>query len=307
MCAYSPELSLNDALLREQEVVQASKFQGRQLKEYDSYIFSGQEWREPVSSAVTDFLRPYCANETRVSLEGVLKGLALAYPDEPVRLADMGGGRGLALRQLMATPDLSGMLRCTNVDLFNYGLADISERERTYLEDVTPGCTDEALAPHFIRANAETVKLTEPADVITSIEMIQYLDDPLASLCNWYNNLADNGLLIVSTEHDWSSWIRCDTADAYLDPEHMPTAHLLQALDAADIAYAASYESDWRYSRAPLNPCEFKNFVVKKKPGTELTVHAKPTRKWVNPFDYKAIYYPQSDAPLIEVRVRDDE
>lgn len=304
MSASSPELSSLDSLLREQEVVQTSKFQGRQLREYNSYIFPGQEWREPVSSAIVDFLRPYCGDDERVSLEGVLKGLILAQPNEPVRLADMGGGRGLALRQLAAHPGLTGNILCTNVDLFNYGINDLDDHDIAHLENNAPGCTSEACAPRLVRANAEAVQLCEPMDIITSVEVMQYLDNPLASLCNWYNNLADNGLLIVSAEHDWSSWIRPDGIDMYAHPEAMPAAQFLQALDTAGVSYAASYESDWRYSRPKLNPCEFKNLVVQKKPGTQLRMHAVPARTWVNPFDYKAVYYASPDlaeAPFIEV------
>ena len=177
-----------ESLISEQEVVQAGKFQGRLLKEYNQYIFPGQAWREPCSSAVADFLRPFCV-EDRVSLDGVIKGLCEVSDGNPVRWVEMGGGRALPMRQLANDTARSEHLVMTNVDLFDFGLEGLEPEELTYLERLSPGVTHELIAPNFIQADAETVVLPEPADLITSVEAVQYLNNPLAAISNWYNQI----------------------------------------------------------------------------------------------------------------------
>jgi SAM-dependent methyltransferase len=296
------EILKPDTLRAEQEIVQARKFQGRQLREYDGYLFSGQNYRIPRPSAVTDFLRPICVGDT-VSLDGIFQGISIADDGRPVQWVDMGGGRALPMRQLGSDPEVRHRLIMTNVDLFDFGVKGLEPKEVDYLEGRNPGVMQEAAAPHLIQANVETVKLPEPADVITSVEMIQYLDNPLVSLSNWYNQLADNGLMLITTETDWASWIRYDSGLG--NENETPTKHLLQALSLAGVAHAASDETDWENGTRPiLDPGRFRNLVIQKKPGTEMLVHSKVKKIWVNPMDYKAVYYefPEPDGlPLISI------
>lgn len=284
-----------EALATEQGAVQAGKFQGRLLGEYNKYIFPGQDWREPCSSAVTDFLRPFCVGE-RVSLGGVIRGLCEASTDDPVRWVEMGGGRSLPMRQLATDAAISERLTMTNVDLFDFGLEGLKPNEMTHLEDFAPGITHEFAAPHFIQADVETVLLPEPADLITSVEVMQYLNNPLAAVCNWYNQLADDGFLVISTEHDWVSWTRYQREPGQGDRDETPTKHLLEALEAAGVPFATSYESDWESGFRPdLDPNRFRNLVIQKAPGTQLVVNSPLTEVWVNPDNYKAAYYEEPE------------
>lgn len=293
-----------EALVAEQEAVQAEKFQGRLLEEYGRYVFPGQDWREPRSSAVTDFLRPVCIGE-RVSLDGVIRGLCEAKGDEPMRWVDMAGGRGLPMMQLTADPERREQLVMTNVDLFDFGMEGLRPDEITYLEDLAPGMTSDAAAPCFIQADVETVALPEPADLITTVEAMQYLNNPLAAISNWYNQLADNGLLIISTEHDWASWIRYQREPGQGDRDETPTKHVLEALQAGGVAFAASAESDWESGFRPdLDPDRIRNMVVQKRPGTRLIVNSPVTEVWVNPYNFKAVYYKEPEpgsSPIVEV------
>jgi SAM-dependent methyltransferase len=280
-----------EALAAEQEIVQTDKFQGRLLKEYGRYIFPGQSWREPRSSAVTDFVRPICVGE-RVSLDGVIQGMCEASGDNPVRWVDMGGGRGLPMRQIASDEKRCDRLIMTNVDLFDFGLEGLEPDEITYLEGLAPGVTNDATAPHFIQANVETVTLPEPADLITSIEAIQYLNDPLAAIGNWYNQLADNGLLIISAEHDWAGRIRYQRESGQGGHDETSTRHLLEALEVSGVSFAASYESDWESgSRPVLDPNSFRNLVIQKAPGTHLVINSPVTEVQVGFNDFKVAYY----------------
>lgn len=292
-----------DTLVAEQEVVQARKFQGRILAEYSRCMFPGQEWRIPCSSAVTDFVRPLCASET-VSLDGVLQGMYVANGEMPISWVDMGGGRGLPMRQLANTPEFQDQLTMTNVDFFEYGLKGLEQSELDHLEVLSPGITDVCTAPRHIRANVETVTLPEPAHVITSVETVQYLNNPLVAMSNWYNQLADNGLLVISTQHDWASWLRYQREPGSGDREETPTKHLLSEFSRAGVAYAATDDSDWEHGRRPrIDPSCFRSLVVQKKPHTQMHVTSDAVKVWVNPYDFKAVYYEELEAGVSPVVV----
>jgi hypothetical protein len=288
-----------DVLLAEQDAVQAGKFQGRLLTDYNDCMFPTQDWQEPRSCAVTDFVRPYCDDDKRVSLEGVLRGLSAAK-SQPVNWVDMAGGRGLAMRQMAVG---GHNLRMTNVDLFDFGLAGLDADELVYIDQKSPGSLADAAAPHLIRADVETVQLPEPADIITCTEAVQYLNNPLAAVANWYNQLADNGLLVVSAEHEWAGWIRYTHEPGKMDWDETPSAHLLAELGRTAVPHAATYEPDWHAGMRPdFDPTRFRTLALQKQPGTRMAANADVNEVWVNPYNYKAIYYEElPGAPPVAV------
>jgi SAM-dependent methyltransferase len=303
------EIPSHDALIVEQATVQAEKFQGRLLAEYSSYIFPDQSWREPRGSAVVDFVRPIIGGIERATLDGVLEGLSEAKAEEPVNWVDMGGGRALPMRQLGSMPDFKQKLKMTNVDLFNFGLEGVTSDELEYLEGLAPGMTDPEAEPTLITENVETVRLPEQADIITSVEAIQYLNNPLGAMANWYNQLADNGIMIVATEHDWAGWIRYNRQPGSNERDETPAKHLLEELSRAGINYAVTAESDFQSGVRPdFDPDRIRIMAIQKKPGTSLRVTKPVTEVWVNPYNYKAAYYEaptEGAASIIEV-VRND-
>ena len=293
-----------EALLAEQAEVQAGKFQGRLLDEYSRYMFPGQMWREPRSSNVTDFLSPYCGDDEAVTLGGVLRGMQAAKQGEPVVWADVGGGRALPMREMAANGE-GNWLTMINVDLIDYGIEGLTPDEIEFLETHSPGITGAENAPGFVKADATEAILPLTPDVVTSVEGIQYLNNPLAAITNWYNQLSDNGLLIVSAEHDWASWIRYQREPGEGDRDLAPTRSVLEELSLKGVSHAAAYESDWESGHRPeLNPSEFRNMVVRKKPGTKLVLNAALLDVWINPYNFKATYYeeePGSQPPIVEV------
>jgi hypothetical protein len=299
------EIPSHDALVAEQAVVQAEKFQGRRLAEYSSYIFPGQSWREPCGSAVVDFVRPIIGNTERATLDGVLEGLSEAKEDRPLIWVDMGGGRALPMRQLGSVPGVKSRLSMTNVDLFNFGLDGLKPDELEYLEGLSPGMTDPEAEPALITDNVETVSLPEPADIITSIEAMQYLNNPLEALVNWYNQLVDNGIMIVATGHDWASWIRYNREPRGSERDETPVKHLLEELSRAGINYAVTGESDWPSGVRPgVDPNLVRIMAIQKKSGTLLRVTKPVTGVWVNSYNFKAAYYEapaNESSPIVEV------
>ncbi|HEX8182633.1 MAG TPA: hypothetical protein VF575_03455 [Candidatus Saccharimonadales bacterium] len=299
------ELPSHDALVAEQTVVQAEKFQGRLLAEYNNYIFPGQEWREPRGSAVVDFIKSTIGDAERTTLQGVLEGLIKTKGGESVDWVDMGGGRALVMRQLGSMPGFKQKLKMTNVDLFNYGLDGLQPNELEYIESLVPGVTEPGAEPSLITDNIETVKLPEPVDIITSVETLQYLNNPLEAIANWYNQLTDNGIMIIATEHSWTSWIRYDNEPGNIDRDETPAKHLLDHLSTASVDHAATYEPDWQNGIRPrLDPSRIKIMAIQRKPGTSLRLTKAFTKVWVNPHDYKAVYYAapaEGSSPVIEV------
>jgi hypothetical protein len=303
------ETPTHEALLAEQATVQAEKFQGRLLAEYSSYFFPGQNWREPHGSAVVDFVRPIIGDAERATLDGVLQGLCEAKAGGPVNWVDMGGGRALPMRELGSMPEFRQRLKMTNVDLFNFGLEGVKPDEIEYLEGLAPGMTAPSAEPTIITDNVETVKLPEPADIITSVEAMQYLNNPLEAMANWYNQLTDNGIMIVATEHNWASWIRYNREPGSSERDETPAKHLLEELTRAGINYAVTVECDWQSGVRPdVDPDRVRIIAIQKKPGTSLKITKPVTEVWVNPFNFKAVYYEDpagESSPTVEV-VRTD-
>jgi len=287
-------------LVTEQEAVQAGKERGRLLGEYNAYIFPGQFERPSRSCRVTDFLRPLCLND-EISLEGILKGVSAAN-GRPAYWVDMRSGYGLPQRQIAANPGKYGNVRTTQVDLLGTSLESLAAERLSELEDLEPGITSREAAPFVMRANVETVELPEPADIVTMIEGIQYLDDPLVALSNGYNQLSDGGLLIVAAQHKWPGRIH------YAGPYNWgetPVVHLLRALESAEIAFAATDEADYENGFRPrLYRDDLRTLVVQKRPNTQLVVKMPVEKLHVNREDYKRVYYQEpgfDSQPIIEV------
>lgn len=242
-----------------------------------------------------------------MSLEGVLQGLYVAKGGTPVSWVDMGGGRGLAMRQLLSSEDNRERFVATNVDLIDYGLDGLTPHDNEMLDTKYPKMLDRASAPYLLQADCETVVLPDAADIITSVETVQYLDNPLAAMANWYNQLADNGIMLISAEHDWSSWIRYATNAEQRGVDNAPMEHLLEQFDAAGIRYAVAYESDQESGLRPrVDLGQFRNLALQKKPNTTMVIASEVDEVWCNDWGYKAIYYSNTSASTSPVSVIDN-
>lgn len=276
---------LHSQLLDEQAQVQADKFQGRMLGEYNDYLFRDQRNEKPHSNEVVRLARQY-SSEGRTSLEGVLDGMYRAKC-WPVAWVDMGGGRGLAMREMATVPEIAGKVAMTNVDLFDYGLKGLCQTELQDLQTRLPGLMHPETAPELIMADTQTVQLDEPVDLITSIEHMQYLDDPLGAIVNWYNQLDDNRLLIASTAHEFGASM------AYAaNNQTMPMTHFVQNLQAQEIPIATTKYSDrLDGTRHPHEPYDFRVLALQRAPNTRLRLCASVVKVDVDMNDYKTPFY----------------
>lgn len=286
-------------LLAEQQMVQASKFHEREPDEYDGLIFPGRDF---YPNSVNTFLRPFCHDGTP-SLMALLHGLHETL-GRPVRYTDMGGGRGLPLRRI-ASSHLRGRVRATNVDLFDWGSQGLDASMLRYYSDRGYDLEDATKKPPFIQADIETVVLPEPSDLITSIESIQYVSNPLAALCNWYNQSRDNGLLVVTTSHEWSHWILYQREGGLASRTATPTMDLIAELKEKEIPHAIATRG--AFDGEKLDPRYFSNLVMQKIPGTRLVINGHAPNVTLdtspNTEHYKITGYerPADGRPLIEI------
>lgn len=287
-------------LMAEQALVQSRKCQTRLLEDYNYRLFPGTRRKDDTSCAMGDFLEEFTRGG-ELSVAGILNGMHLAKQRMGIHWADMGGGHGSAMRELGSITSVKHNLQMTNVDLFEYGDELFLPDDLSYLDSLNPGILKPESSPDLLRADIQTVELTTKADFITSIEAIQYLDDPIAALCNWYNNLHDNGVMVVSQDPELAQWIRFDqttlTDENY---SQWPTTYLVQELARSAIRFATSKELDWFPGQRRLNTEDFRTIAIQRKPGTKLVSNASVTNIWVSPNDHKAVYYERTE-PLIVV------
>lgn len=182
--------------------------------------------------------------------------------DTTTHWADFGGGFGIAQREYRHRIDPDGHVQLTNVSiaLHGQGLELLKMKSRNnprYLK--VKKLLEDTYAPVILRENIETVALPQLANVITSVQCLQYTLDPLAALANMYSNLKPNGIMAVMCAGGLSSALR------YPDKPGELMGGLTAALKEAAISHAYSH----RYATS------YQTFVIVKKPHTMLVPVAK--------------------------------
>lgn len=183
------------------------------------------------------------------------------------------------------------------MDIIDHGLEGLQAKELDYLEKAHPGITSDEAVPKQIEANVESVSLDTPPDLITSIEVIQYLNDPLAALANWYNQLSDNGVMVVSRSSQWSSSMRFENPK-----DTLPAPELLNALGQAGVKHAAVNEADSEGGVRPnLDSRFFKTLAIQKMPDTKMHLNAQPVTVYRGTANFKTIHYRKTtqESPIV--------
>jgi hypothetical protein len=259
-----------------ERLLQLSKDRIRGLDEYDSYIF---KWSTGEGRGDVMALLP----------TPDLKSYLLSQPSG-FRWADVGAGYAIAMREMKRQhPEQSARMQFTAVDLFDWD----QERDRKSEKLARELSGRDILHAHFKPSYVvgDMIGATPPQqNLITSIESIQYIEDKLGAIADWYNKLADNGLLIITAEHFWSREINVEGKDPFGD--HVATIELIARLRAAGVQVAMMYQRQ---------PFALRTLVVKKMPGSRLISLASPSRTYRNPRGYVFSYYTE---PLIEVRAQ---
>ena len=106
--------------------------------------------------------------------------------------------------------------------------------------------------PTLVQSDNATVKLPKKQDVITAFEAIQYQRDKLGAIVNWYNQLEDDGILILASGGGWTRRIYENGKDEGLFEE------FCEQLRKAGIEVVVDRET----------------VVIRRKPGTKLDLLA---------------------------------
>jgi len=269
-------------LLEEQSRVQAHRMRTRDLSKYNAIIFSADY------SSILTFV------DTEVpgaqSLEGVLEGLATRPSSQKTHWADMAGGFAIGMRQVahgFAGPD-AAKVAMSCVDLFDWE-GESDEEDIKGISEIS-GVDMHDKQPNLIVANAETVDLPEPADVVTSVEGIQYFYNPLAAVANWYNQLNENGLLFVARLPllPWSGNI----TQAGTDEQTLFT-RIFDNFTQNGVSFAVE-------GPGTKDDPDFSLLALQRKEGTRLQQNAEVLQVTTDTEDYKSVVY-TSDSPALEV------
>jgi hypothetical protein len=300
-------------LRAKQEIVQAKKARNRSLTEYDTYVF-GSRWiyqnrREPLKAEKETDLNPVAkllfpmliqaglVHETP-SLYGILRALH-ATRDRSITWIDLGGGVGVAQRKVAERErGKTKTINMINIDITD---AENDPVEHKYFDDTKKREGQNIFDPQFrpTLIHDDIVKAQAPVmpDLVTSIESIQYVERKLELIVNWYNQLADHGLLIISTESPaWGSWVR-DQGNSIMGEDRVFT-NFVNALKAARIKCAATKIHDHEEGYNSTS-----TLLIVKKPGTQLKLTVDLVSTWENPYNYIASYYTPipMDVPAVEV------
>ncbi len=286
-----------DAVVAEQTFAQAEKKDWRDIGDYNSvYVFPYNSRSLPGETTLDDFLDDSVSSRYPRSLQGLLVGLSEAKGDQAVHWVDMGPGLGVALREAASLAVLHSIIKTTGVDVRQPDPHKLGIRRLAAIG--TAGLchlNDETLSPNLVHANAEDVNLTESADLISAIELIQYLNNPLGALCNWYNQLNDHGIMLVASNHRWSEDIRQssdnDEITSYGDEE------LLLELQRQNAQVAVA-------GRGLLgSEHSFRRLALQKIPNTKLGLSAPLVEIYNGYKFYKTVTYASTNGerPLLEL------
>lgn len=272
------EKDYHTRLLEQQIVVQQQKKNNRSLEEYNQYLFLSRVLKDGVeTNCVEEFLAHNFGNKIS-SLQNLLLNLH-KRENRMINWVDFGGGKTVAMREAGLITDLKGKVKMYNVDLIDHQLENL-ELSRT--------------KPEFIQGNMESICLPKPADLITSIETIQYLNDPIRTICNAYNQLADHGFLIIAAEREFSDRTRFE--DNYGLYDRPPLMTLLSDLKTTGVPHAVA-KTAYRPEDARLyeSVSNYRLLILQKVPSTYLEQTTSVVKIFENTFRFKTITYQNSD------------
>lgn len=191
---------------------------------------------------------------------------ALQLPlQRPLRWVDLGAGHGMALQEALKDPALGPrIVKLMAVDKFDYRDPDFDKR-----------------IPYIV-SDASIAKLGRP-DLITIVELSQYVPDKLKLLAHAYNELEDHGVVLLLAEDSPMEWIRYRLART---KRKLPEEFFIE-LQKHHIEFAISFKG---YRDFDIS-WDSQGVMIRKKPGTRMIVKTPLIDIWENPEGYLASYY----------------
>lgn len=112
---------------------------------------------------------------------------------------DLGCGNTVALRQGKMYLESVGIdpskLRTYGIDVLPIDNDALEWHMKMFPKEYSAFLRDELYRPKFKTDDIETAKFTESADIVTGIEVLFWMQDPLKAVLNAYNQMNVNGIL----------------------------------------------------------------------------------------------------------------
>ena len=292
--------------MEEQSKVQASKDRCRTLEEYNThYLFNTLHLDEnglhgDFGRAVTKtfklptFTRKVAGlfdSKTKVThhyarapkgaIAAIIEHLHTKFKS-PLKWSDVGAGFNFAQKDFQWNHRVANRkwkVECERVDLFDWDSTTLipsittevpAKRRKAWLRRASQP------ANKLIQGDATVVPFGG-SHLITAIEVLQYIDDKLAAICHWYNQLADGGLLIIGLETSWSHLMGNGNRDYAIMEELLNSVSCI-----ADSSSCCSHDRASSVS----------TLIIRKKPNHALKALAVPCEIYTNSYGYKTSIYP---------------
>jgi trans-aconitate methyltransferase len=222
-------------------------------------------------------------------LSQIIKRLEKENPNQTLRWTDLGCGHRIAQRE--------HQLKHPNSRTLTQGI-DLIPPTWQEFECQIPELKKASTRRHYrklgkvpettVQGDVSTMEFG-PSHLITAIEVIQYIEDKLAALCHWYNQLAPGGVMVIATETSWTSWIRIKSErygeNSIIDQFLTKVNHLAQHMSREE-------------------PDDISTLIIFKAANHQLISKAKPHHIWINPHGYKATYYHKRREPVAVKQLR---
>lgn len=267
-------------VVAEQRKVQDDTQRARLLQEYGSLLIGIP--RSPIGQFLSKQIpgRPSTFKE-------VLQALSRSFGD--MHWVDMGAGQAIAQREVNRMGHALGRIATTAVDLFPWSGIPINDVLSDQLSaKLGSDILDEAYQPALMVGDVQSVRLEQPAHLITSVMCVMYLDNPLQAVANWYNQLADGGFLLIRGDNSWTTQIGQANKE-----NGMVMSQFVEHLQAEGIPCTTDNIAQ---------DGVFAGLAIRRTPGTSLQVAADviDARRYTN--GYTQVTYSAADRPLEVVR-----
>jgi hypothetical protein len=182
----------------------------------------------------------------------------------PVHYADYGGHLGIPLRHLkrLAKQGIIGNgIQTTLIDLFDWSLVAGAKLEKKVQDLLGEWVFDPEFQPNLLLADAtKQVNIDPPIDFATAFSTLQFMEDKLAALIHMYNQLSDQGIMVVANDDPIGRLVTDSGGD---ERSHL-LGSFLRALGTHGISVALTrWEGDPTVDNT-------RAFLIQKRPGTSL-------------------------------------
>ena len=231
---------------------------------------------ERYSRRVSDFLNQFTDIDRDAFVADVID--AMVKRNGSARVADVMGGLSIWMRELIRDPHFDcSHVQMTTVDLFDWSKGGAEGGIARALAVVGEDILDEQYRPHaFITDGTQPIfSAAEAPDLTVVLEGIQYVDDKLAAVVNWYNQAADNGIILIQSSK-WGEQVKFEDA-----PEP-PLRVMAKNLSNAGITTLSQGECcDFDSLLGVVVEDVFNDLdllLLQKKPGTQLKMNTRFVR-----------------------------